>query len=205
MTSTATHPADMATLDDFRTLTAGIRSHAPITDREVSDELIADVYEALRWAPTAFNSSPLRLMLARTPEAREQLTSLVSAGNRDRVATAPLAIVAATDVNFHETLDVVAPHLIDAPVAKPESSAMREAVAEQSGNIQLGYLMLALRAAGLSVGPMTGIDKPGINKTFFADTGWQALAVLTVGYPSGDEVGRERNGRLDPADVIQVR
>lgn len=195
----------MATLDEFRTLTAGIRSHAPITDREVSDELIAAVYEALRWAPTAFNSSPLRLMLARTPEARDQLAALVSSGNRDRVAAAPLAIVAATDVNFHETLDVVAPHMVDAPIAKTESSAMREAIAEQSGNIQLGYLILGLRAAGLSVGPMTGIDKPGINQAFFADSGWQTLAVLTVGYPSGDGVGRERNGRLDPADAIQVR
>jgi 3-hydroxypropanoate dehydrogenase len=75
----------------------------------------------------------------------------------------------------------------------------RDTSARTIGLIQLGYLILGLRAAGLSVGPMTGLDAEGVDGELFAESGWRTLAVLNVGHAAGDAPGavRPRAGRLD--------
>ena len=61
--------------------------------------------------------------------------------------------------------------------------------------------MLALRALGLDVGPLSGFDAAQVDRTFFAGTTLETNFVLNVGY--GDpEVVRPRLPRLD-FDEIQ--
>ena len=167
------------------------------TDEAVTDEEIQSVYDLVRWGPTAMNTSPLRLLLVRSPEARERLAGHLSEGNRSRALAAPLTIVAAADANFHEHLGTLVPHLPNAREMFADDSAARTAMARTSALIQVGYLIVGLRAAGLHAGPMGGMDAAGIDAEFFAGNGWNSLLVINVGQPSGPDAVRPRAPRLE--------
>lgn len=164
---------------------------------DVPDERIRAAYDLLRWGPTAMNTVPLRLLLVRSPAARARLAGHLAAGNRDRVLAAPLTIVAAADPNFHEHLGTLVPHLPNARERFAADAAAREAMARTSALLQVGYLIIALRAAGLHVGPMGGMDAAGVDAEFFTESGWKTLLVLNVGTPGGPDAVRPRAPRLE--------
>src|SRR3712207_6506121 len=168
-----------------------------------SDVCSSDLYDLVRWGPTMMNTVPLRLLLVRTREGRERLAAHMAPGNRDRVLAAPLSIVAAADPNFHEHLDVLVPHLPGAKDRFPDAE-VREQLARSSATLQIGYLIVGLRAAGLHVGPMSGMDAAGIDAEFFAGNAWRTVMVLNVGTPAGPESVRPRAPRLEFAQVSAV-
>lgn len=168
-------------------------------DRPVDLDVVRDVYESVRWAPTAMNAQPLRLAVVASAEARARLGVHMSDGNRAKTLAAPLTLVAAYDPAFHEHLDLLAPHRVGAREKLDAQPDFRDSFARTNGLIQLGYLILGLRAAGLSVGPMTGMDAEGIDGELLTESGWRTLAVLNVGHGPADEPDavRPRAGRLD--------
>lgn len=177
------------------------RSFAPLP---VTDEQVAAVLDAVRWGPTAFNSSPLRLLLVRSPEARERLADRMAPANRDRVLAAPLSVVVATDTDFHERLGVLAPHMAGARERFDADAASRERLARDNAWLQAGYLVVALRGVGLEVGPMSGMDAAGIDAEFFAGSGRRALMVLNLGWPADETPRHPRAPRLAFDDVAEV-
>jgi len=170
-------------------------------DTDVPDEQIRAAYDLLRWGPTAMNTQPLRLLLVRSPQARANLAVHMSEGNRARVLGAPLTIVAAADTNFHENLDTLVPHLPHARDMFAGDAAGRETMARTSALIQVGYLIVSLRAAGLHAGPMGGMDAAAIDAEFFAENGWKSLLVINVGTPAGPASIRPRAPRLEFAQA----
>ena len=71
------------------------RTVGRFTDAPVPDELLHEVYDAVRLGPTAMNTTPLRLLVVRTPEARARLAAHMAEFNRDRVRAAPVSLVVA--------------------------------------------------------------------------------------------------------------
>jgi 3-hydroxypropanoate dehydrogenase len=177
------------------------RTAAAFTPDEVSDEQSAAVYDLVKWGPTALNTIPLRLLVVRTPEARQRLAAHMAEGNRDRVLEAPVSLVLAADTGFHTHIPTLAPHmaaLADALEGQPEQ---RETMARTNALIQAGYLIVGLRAAGLAAGPMGGMDAEGIDAEFFADNGWKSLLVVNVGHVEGAGTHRPRAERLGYAQA----
>ncbi|WP_152187732.1 malonic semialdehyde reductase [Georgenia satyanarayanai] len=175
------------------------RTTNAFTPEPVDVALVREVYEAVRWAPTAMNGQPLRLAVVESAEARERLVAHMYQGNQAKTLAAPLSIVAAYDPAFHEHLEVLAPHRAGAREKMAGDPGFRETFARTNGLIQLGYLILGLRAAGLAVGPMTGLDAAGLDAELFAGSGWRTLAVLNIGHAASDapDAVRPRAGRLD--------
>ncbi len=169
------------------------------TDEPVDVGLVREVYEAVRWAPTAMNGQPLRLAVVESRAARERLVAHLSEGNQAKTLAAPLTVVAAYDPAFHVHLEHLAPHRVGAREKMEGDPQFRETFARTNGLIQLGYLILGLRAAGLSVGPMTGLNAAGVDGELFAESGWRTMAVLNVGHGASDapEAVHPRAGRLD--------
>ncbi|MFD4996345.1 malonic semialdehyde reductase [Streptomyces buecherae] len=171
------------------------------TDEPVTEEQIKAIYDLVKYAPTAFNMSPLRVLLVRSPKARERLVSHMAEGNRPKTAAAPLVAVLAVDHEFHEELPKLFPH---APGIKDAFFAERP-VREQAGtfnaSLQIGYFILGVRAAGLAAGPMTGFDAAGLSKEFFADGDHQVLAVVNLGKP-GEGAFNPRSPRLEYDEVV---
>lgn len=176
---------------------------------EVSDEQVAAVWDVVRWGPTAMNSLPMRLLLVRSPEARARLVSHMAEGNKAKTAAAPLSIVVAADLDFHEHLPRLAPHMAGARENFASAEATRQGMSRDNAFLQTGYLILGLRAAGLHVGPMTGFDAAGVDADLLAGTPWRSLVVLNIGTaPAGSAdlalpASFPRQGRLDFEDVAR--
>lgn len=176
---------------------------------EVSDEQIAAVWDVVRWGPTALNTLPMRLLLVRSPEARARLVSHMAEGNKAKTTAAPLSIVVAADVDFHEHLPRLAPHAAGARENFASAEATRQGMSRDNTFLQTGYLILGLRAAGLHVGPMTGFDAAGVDADLLAGTPWRSLVVLNVGTDPADSADLElpasfpRQDRLDFEDIAR--
>ena len=197
-------PALAVTNDVADLLFREARTVAEFVPGDITDEQLAQVYDLVKWGPTAMNTVPLRLLVVRTPESRERLASLMAEGNRARVLAAPVTLVVAADTGFHEHLPTLAPHAAafkDVLEGQPET---RETMARTSALLQAGYLIVGLRAAGLGAGPMAGLDHDAIDEAFFADNGWKSLFVINVGNVEGTGTPRARGERLSYTQVSKT-
>ncbi|MGW7002642.1 malonic semialdehyde reductase [Streptomyces sp. NPDC054933] len=171
------------------------------TAEPVTDEQIRAVYDLVKYAPTAFNQSPLRVVLVRSAEARQRLLTHMSEGNRARTATAPLTALLAADREFHHELPRLFPRMPQAKDLFFGERTARERSAAFNGALQIGYFIVGIRAAGLAAGPMTGFDAEGVNKEFFPDGDRSVLAVVNIGRP-GEGAFRPRAPRLAYDEVV---
>lgn len=178
------------------------RTANTFTSEPVTDAQVAAIHDLVRYGPTALNGQPLRVLLLRSPQARARLLPHVSPGNRDKTRSAPLTAVLAADIDFHERLPELFPH---APQAKEWVSdrAERAAQARFNAALQIGYLIIGVRAAGLAAGPMAGFDAAGVEREFFPDGRHEVLLLLNIGRP-GPDAWRERLPRLSTADVVRT-
>ena len=202
MTATLTRPAAGLALgaEAQDLLFREARTANTFTDEPVSDEQMQAVYDLMKFAPTSMNTSPLRIVLVRSPEARERLVAHMSDRNQPKTAAAPLVAILAADLDFHEHLSKLVPHRPDAKNVFADD-AKRAASARFNATLQAGYFILAVRAAGLAAGPMTGYDADGINAEFFGDGRCSVLAVVNIGRPGAD-AWFARAPRLDYDEAV---
>jgi 3-hydroxypropanoate dehydrogenase len=173
------------------------------TDEPVQDAQIEAIIDAIRWAPTAGNGSPGRFLIVRSPQARERLGRHMSDSNRAKTLAAPLTVVAAADMRFHDQLHLLMPDRPNAGARFESDEARREQAARFNATLQTAYFILAVRAAGLDAGPMGGFDNAGVDAEFFADGHWRSLLVINVGHAAADG-HRERAPRLALEQITRV-
>lgn len=175
------------------------RTANAFTDEPVTDAQVAELYELMKFGPTALNNQPLRVVLVRDDGPRERLLKHMSEGNREKTASAPLVAILAADTDFHENLDRTFPHLAGASELFSEPAGRREA-ARFNATLQIGYFILAARAVGLAAGPMGGFDAAGLDADFFAGTALESLLVVNLGRP-GENAWFPRLPRLEQDEV----
>jgi 3-hydroxypropanoate dehydrogenase len=179
------------------------RTANTFTDEPVSDEQVKAIYDLAKWAPTSMNNQPLRVVLVRSPEARDRLVQTMGDGNKAKTAKAPLVAILAADHDFHQKLPKTFPHFPGAHDMFAANDAMRAQSADLNGTLQVAYFILAVRAAGLAAGPMTGYDAAALNDAFFPDGAHKVLAVVNIGKP-GEDAWRDRLPRLDFDEVVST-
>ena len=196
MTATLTLTPDAQAL-----LFTDARTANTFSDEPVTDEQIAAIYDLVKYAPTAMNAQPLRILLVRD-ESRERLLKHMADGNRDKTEGAPLVAVLAADTDFHEQLPRTFPHF---PGAKDlfADDAAREQAARFNGALQVGYFLLGVRAAGLAAGPMGGFDAEALDADFFGGTTLKSLLVVNIGKP-GENAWFDRLPRLEHEQAVRV-
>ena len=197
-----TRTADLAIAPEAASLLfRDARTPSTFTDEPVSDEQMRAVYDLVKWAPTALNSQPLRVVLVRSDEARARLVPLMGGTNADRVAGAPLVAILAADLDWHDELPRVMPAYAGARDRFAAQRDSRRESALHNASIQAGYFILGVRAAGLDAGPMGGFDHDAVNREFFPDGAHEAVMVVNIGHAAHDAF-RPRNPRLDYEDVF---
>ncbi len=169
---------DAATVDRvFRDAhTAYSFTPEPVTDAELDR-----VAELVAHPPTAMNTQPLRVVLVRSAEAKARLLPLLAEGNRAKAQSAPVVAILAADIDFHDELPRLVPH-IEGARDRFADEAARETAAVFNATLQAGYFILAVRAAGLDAGPMGGFDRAGVDAEFFADGRHRSLVVVNIGH-----------------------
>ena len=178
------------------------RTANSFSDEPVTDEQVRAIYDLVKWAPTSMNTQPLRALVLRTDEARRRLVPHLAEGNRAKTESAPLTVILAADVDFHENIPQVFPH----------NPGVKDMFAEESGRVefsklnsllQVGYFIIGVRAAGLAAGPMTGFDAAGVDREFFGENNWRSLVVVNVGKP-GENPWFDRLPRLAFEQVVET-
>jgi 3-hydroxypropanoate dehydrogenase len=172
------------------------RTHIVWEDKPVSDELLRQVYDLMKWGPTSANCSPARILFLRTPEAKERLRPALSPTNVDKTMQAPVTAIIAHDLKFYENLPRLFPNNPAAREWFSGNPQLAEVTAFRNGTLQGGYFILAARAAGLDCGPMSGFDNAKVDAEFFAGTSVKSNFLCNVGYGHASKLF-PRNPRLD--------
>ncbi|MFD4142371.1 malonic semialdehyde reductase [Streptomyces sp. NBC_00390] len=176
------------------------RTANTFTDEPVTEEQVQAIYDLVKFGPTAFNQTPLRIVLVRSAEARERLVAHMAEGNQAKTAAAPLVAILAADNEFHEELPRLLPHFPQAKDMFFSERPARESAAGLNAALQAAYFIVGVRAAGLAAGPMTGYDAAGIQKEFL-DGDHTPLMVVNIGKP-GEDAAFPRSPRLSYDEVI---
>jgi 3-hydroxypropanoate dehydrogenase len=161
------------------------RTHNAWRDKPISEALIHELYDLLKWGPTSANSCPARFVFLVTAGAKARLERHISSANRAKTMSSPICVIVGYDFGFAEKLPTLFPHAPDARswFADP---VMAEATAFRNSSLQGAYLLLAARSLGLDCGPMSGFDHAGVDREFFSGGSIRSNFLCNIGYGAND-------------------
>jgi len=139
------------------------RSVRVYEDRPVADELLERLLEAARWAPSASNLQPWKLVVVRDSGRRRDLA--VAARQQLFIAQAPVVIAAvALDPARLMPCDIP-PYAVDAAIA-------------------VDHLTLAAAAEGLGTCWIGAFDQERVKSILGVPEDQRVVALLPLGYPA---------------------
>lgn len=185
------------------------RTYSTWLNRPVSDAVLRQLYDLMKWAPTSANCSPARILFLRTPEAKERLRPLLAPGNVEKTMAAPVTAIIGHDERFYERLLELFPHNLGMRDLFFNSPELAKLTAFRNGTLQGAYFILAARSLGLDCGPMSGFDNERVDQEFFAAEGGLATGPIrsnflcNLGY--GDPAGLYPRGpRLEFEEACRL-
>ena len=173
--------------------------------RAVDDDLLRQMYDLMKLAPTSANTSPMRLVFVKSPEAKERLKPALSPANVEKTMSAPVTAIVATDARFHEFIPQLFPHnpkFADL-FTQPGKEEFTKTHAFRNATLQGAYLILAARAVGLDVGPMSGFDNAKLDAAFFPDGRCASNFLVNLGYGDASKL-HPRLPRLSFEEVCRI-
>jgi nitroreductase len=134
------------------------------SDREVSPEDLAKVFEAARWAASSSNEQPWRFLVgARNSTAYNKIFASLVPFNQLWVASAPVLILGAARTTFLQN-------------DRPNRFALFDLGAASS------YLTLQAHALGLAAHQMGGFDPDAARQAFEIPDAYAIGSVIALGY-----------------------
>ena len=177
-------------------------THSNWLDKPVSDALLHQIYELMKWAPTSANSCPARFVFVRSAEAKQRLLPAMAPDNVEKTRTAPVTVIVGYDLEFYEKLPRLFPQT-DARSWYAGNQPLIDKTAFRNGSLQGAYLLIAARALGLDAGPMSGFDNEKVDREFFAGTAVKSNFVINLGYGDSSKL-YQRNPRLPFEEAAQI-
>jgi nitroreductase len=143
--------------------------------RDVSVEDLESLFEAARWAMSAFNAQPWRYIVGvrgRSQEAWEGVHASLLAGNQGWTKDAPVLALGLAERNFEHN-------------GKPNKTAFHDLGAASA------TLSYEAASRGLAVHQMSGIDPEKARENFSLPATLEPFTGLAIGYP-GDPAGADQ-------------
>ena len=166
------------------TLFINARSHNGWLNSMVSDEQLKQIYELMKYGPTAANTCPARITFIKSAEAKNKFKTHLDEGNVDKAMSAPVVAIISYDIEFYEKLDYLFPHTDAKSWYKGKPDKIK-AVGEMNATLQGAYFMMAVRSVGLDCGPMGGFNNETLDQAFFPDGKTKSIFICAIGH--GDE------------------
>lgn len=154
------------------------------TEAPVEQSLLQELYDLVKLAPTSGNCQPGRFVFLCSQDSRERLRPALSAGNLPGVMQAPVTVIVAQDPFFFDNMPRLHP-VEEARSWFAGDHGLAEETAFRNATLQGGYLILAARALGLDVWPMSGFDTDKVDEIFLSGCGWRSNFLLGLGYAAG--------------------
>ncbi|OGS96847.1 MAG: malonic semialdehyde reductase [Gallionellales bacterium RIFCSPLOWO2_02_FULL_57_47] len=177
-------------------------THSNWLDKPVSDALLHQIYDLMKWAPTSANGCPGRFVFVRSAEAKQRLLPAMAPDNVEKTRTAPVTVIVGYDLEFYEKLPRLFPQT-DARSWYVGNQPLIATTAFRNGTLQGAYLLIAARALGLDAGPMSGFDNEKVDQEFFAGTRVKSNFVINLGYGDSSKL-YPRNPRLPFEEAAQI-
>ncbi len=172
----------------------------------VSDDMIKEIIEASRIAPSGSNLQPTRFIVVKSAEGREKLKACTPL---PFVQSAPVTIIALADTTAFNTREARMSELreagafIDTPLDGPAfAEALKsrtvmsdaDAAAYLKFNVAIAVDHLILRATDLGLGTcwIGMFDQKKVKETFDVDQKYLVAALIPVGYPDQSPAQRPR-------------
>ncbi|MFI0366669.1 malonic semialdehyde reductase [Actinomadura sp. 1N219] len=165
-------------------LFTGARTANRFSARPVPDRLLRELYDLVKFGPTASNLCPARFTFVRGHEAKERLLRALDPGNVERTREAPVTVIVGWAEDFHlrgPELFPGRPDLVAVHAGDERKEARRE-VAFRNSSLQGAYMIIAARALGLDCGPMSGFDPEVIERDFFPDRKTRVNFLCNLGF-----------------------
>jgi 3-hydroxypropanoate dehydrogenase len=201
MTDTEDHHHSIAE-DALAQLFRDARTHNGFVARSVPEALLVEAVDLAKMGPTSANCSPMRVVFVTSEAAKERLKPSLAPGNLAKTMEAPVTAIVATDFAFYEHLPMLFPHA-DAKAWFVGNAPLIETTALRNATLQAGYLILALRAVGLDVGPMSGFDNAKVDAAFFAGTATRSNFLINIGYGDATKL-YPRSPRFAFAEIAKI-
>ena len=143
-------------------------SYSKWQKKPIPDEMLHELYELLKWAPTSANASPARFAFLRTKESKERLRPALAPLNVEKTMNAPVTVIVAYDLRFYDQLPKLFPQKPEIGKLFESNPEMVEVTAKRNSSLQGAYMMMAARSLGLDCGPLSGFDHAKVDEEFFA-------------------------------------
>jgi 3-hydroxypropanoate dehydrogenase len=144
------------------------RTHNAWLAKPVSDDLLRQLHDLMKWGPTSANCCPARILFLRTPDAKQRLAPALSAGNLEKTMLAPVTAIIGHDLRFYDQLLRLYPQNPSMRELFANSPELAATTAFRNGTLQGAYFILAARSLGLDCGPMSGFDNAKVDEEFFS-------------------------------------
>jgi len=177
MTGMAGKLSDAALDTLFRTA----RTYNHFTDQPVTEDELEAIWDLMKFGPTSANQMPARIVWCLSDIAKAKLAAHASATNAAKILAAPVTAIIGMDLEFHEELPMLFPHA-DARAWFVGNDALIRESAFRNSTLQGAYLIMAARALGFDVGPMSGFDNAAVDEAFFAGTTIRSNFIATLGH-----------------------
>jgi nitroreductase len=132
------------------------------SEQPIDDETLFRIFEAARWAPSAFNLQPWRFIIARTEEDRNKFLSFIMEGNVAWCRKAPVLAVLVSHT-AHPNGGTNRAHAFDAGAA-------------------WGYLALQATQLGIYAHAMGGFDRDKAREVLQLPADYEPHIVISLGY-----------------------
>lgn len=173
--------------DALDTLFREARSQNDWLDQDVSDTQINQIYELMKFGPTAANNCPARITFVKSIEAKEKLKPHLDEGNVDKSMSAPVVAIIGYDVEFYEKLPFLFPHM-DARSWYAGNPEKIKSAGEMNATLQGAYFMLSARSVGLDCGPMSGFNNESLDEEFFPDGKTKSIFMCAIGHGDSSKI-----------------
>ncbi|MBQ9317220.1 MAG: nitroreductase family protein [Atopobiaceae bacterium] len=175
----------MADLMDISRMRHTVRSYA---ERPVEPEKLADVLEAGRWAPTAINAQPQRILVLDTPQNLAKVREFCTFGWQKRYVD----LASETDTPEHDRIVLYygAPTVLlvcydrEACWRHPQTG---ETSGETDATIVATHMMLEAASLGLGSAWISYFDHDKARELLGVPESWEMVCMLYLGYPADDE------------------
>jgi len=172
-----THPAEEQTFEKPATAAYPISelisqrwSPRAYSERSVDRYLLAQLFEAARWAPSSSNEQPWAFFIAeKGTEGWQKLFDTLVPFNQDWVKLAPVLVLGLARKNF-------------AGNGTPNRHALYDL------GQAVGGLLAEATALGLSVHQMAGFDPDRARVALHIPDNYELGAAMTIGYPAKAEI-----------------
>ena len=174
--------------DGIDLVLAKARSFYGWQDKPVSDDDLERIYDIMTQGPTSNNGHPIRILFARTDESKQRLVPALKRQNVEKVQTSAVCAIIAYDMEFYKRVPELFPHdpgKMQMYIDNPKRCADD---AFRNGTLQGAYFMIAARALGFDVGPISGFFNDIVDEEFFKGTSIKSNFLCTIGYGNEESV-----------------